>query len=95
MARYIKSTGKGTVGSSAVVTALEAFGDRSLLWISAMSDNSGVVYVRFGADPTNDGSDCDIELVAGSGIVLDVTCPADDVRVIGSTSGQKYRMFEA
>lgn len=95
MARYSKNSAAGTVGSSAVVTAFEANGDRARLWLYAMSGNSGSLYVRFGADPANDGSDCNIELTAGSGILYDANCPADDVRVIGSASGQKYRFEEA
>ena len=95
MARYIKNSSTGVVGSSAVLTAFEANGDRAVLWIYAMSGNSGSVYIRFGADPTNAGSDCEVELAAGSGILFDAHVPADDVRVIGSAAGQKYRAFEA
>ena len=95
MARYSKNSAAGTVGSSAVVTALEANGDRARLWLQAMPGNTGNLYIRYGADPASDGSDCNIALTAGSGVLFDAHCPADDIRVIGSQSGQEYRFEEA
>lgn len=95
MARYIKTSAQGTVGTGSADVAFQANGDRSCLWLQAMSGNSGSLYIRFGADPASDGSDCHIELTAGSGVVFDSHCVADDVRVIGSASGQEYRFFES
>lgn len=94
MARYTKNTATGTVGSSPVVTALEANGDRVRLWIYADSTNSGQLYVRWdGVDPTS--TSYHSELTAGSGILLDAAVPAGAVKVLGSASGQRYSIEEA
>ena len=94
MARYTKNTSTGTVGTSPVVTALDANGDRVRLWIYADSGNSGKVYVRWdGVDPTSTAYHS--ELTAGSGILLDAAVPAGAVKVLGSASGQRYSVEEA
>ena len=93
MARYTKNTATGTVGTSPVVTALAANGDRVRLWIYADSGNSGSVYVRWdGVDPTT--SAYHIELTAGSGILLDAAVPAGAVKVLGSAVSQRYSVEE-
>ena len=94
MARYTKNTATGTVGTSPVVTALEANGDRVRLWIYADSGNSGKVYVRWdGVDPTSTAYHS--KLTAGSGLLLDAAVPAGAVKVLGSASGQRYSVEEA
>ena len=94
MARYTKNTATGTVGTSPVVTALEANGDRVRLWIYADSGNSGSVYVRWdGVDPTSTAYH--IQLTAGSGILLDAAVPAGAVKVLGSAASQRYSVEEA
>lgn len=94
MARYTKNTATGTVGTSPVVTALEANGDRVRLWIYADSGNSGKVYVRWdGVDPTS--TEYHIELTAGSGILLDAAVPAGSVKVLGSAASQRFSVEEA
>ena len=94
MARYTKNTATGTVGTSPVVTALEANGDRVRLWLYADSGNSGKVYARWdGVDPTS--TEYHIELTAGSGLLLDAAVPAGSVKVLGSASGQRYSVEEA
>ena len=94
MARYTKNTATGTVGTSPVVTALAANGDRVRLWVYADSTNSGKVYVRWdGVDPTSTAYH--IELTAGSGLLLDAAVPAGAVKVLGSASGQRYSVEEA
>ena len=81
MARYTKNTATGTVGTSPVVTALEANGDRVRLWIYADSGNSGKVYVRWdGVDPTSTAYH--IELTAGSGLLLDAAVSAQESWVV-------------
>ena len=95
MARYLKTSAQGTVGTGSADLAFEANGDRVCLWLQALSSNTGKLYVRFGVDPASDGSDCDIELTPGSAVIFDSHCVADDVRVIGSASGQEYRFFES
>lgn len=94
MARYTKNTATGTVGTSPVVTALAANGDRVRLWIYADSGNSGKVYVRWdGVDPTSTAYH--IQLTAGSGILLDAAVPAGAVKVLGSAASQRYSVEEA
>ena len=94
MARNTKNTSTGTVGTSPVVTALDANGDRVRLWLYADSGNSGKVYVRWdGVDPTS--TEYHIELTAGSGLLLDAAVPAGSVKVLGSASGQRYSVEEA
>ena len=94
MARYTKNTATGTVGTSPVVTALAANGDRVRLWIYADSQNSGKVYVRWdGVDPTSTAYH--IELTAGSGLLLDAAVPAGAVKVLGSAASQRYSVEEA
>ena len=94
MARYTKNTATGTVGTSPVVTALAANGDRVRLWIYADSGNSGSVYVRWdGVDPTSTAYH--IQLTAGSGILLDAAVPAGAVKVLGSAASQRYSVEEA
>ena len=94
MARYTKNTATGTVGTSPVVTALDANGDRVRLWLYADSGNSGKVYVRWdGVDPTS--SAYHIERTAGAGILLVAAVPAGSVKGLGSASGQRYSVEEA
>ena len=94
MARYTKETATGTVGTSPVVTALDANGDRARLWIQADSQNAGIVYVRWdGVDPS--ATSYHLELTAGSGILLDTAVPAGAVKVIGSLASQRYSIEEA
>ena len=94
MARYTKETATGTVGTSPVVTALDANGDRARLWIQADSQNTGLVYVRWdGVDPS--ATSYHLELTAGSGILLDTAVPAGAVKVIGSAASQRYSVEEA
>ena len=94
MARYTKNTATGTVGTSPVVTALAANGDRVRLWIYADSGTSGKVYVRWdGVDPTSTAYHA--ELTAGSGILLDAAVPAGAVKVLGSAASQRYSVEEA
>jgi len=94
MARYTKTTSTGTVGTSPVVTALEANGDRARLWLYADSQNGGRIYVRWdGEDPTS--TSYHVELTAGSGFLLDAAVPAGAVKVVGSTSSLRYSIEEA
>ena len=94
MARYTKTTATGTVGTSPVVTALEANGDRVRLWMYADSANSGKIYVRWdGVDPTS--SSYHIELIAGAGLLLDAAVPAGSVKLLGSAASQRYSVEEA
>ena len=94
MARYTKETATGTVGTSPVVTALDANGDRARLWIQADSQNTGIVYVRWdGVDPS--ATSYHLELTAGSGILLDTAVPAGAVKVVGSAASQRYSVEEA
>jgi len=94
MARYTKNTATGTVGTSPVVTALAANGDRVRLWIYADSTNTGKIYVRWdGVDPTS--SSYHVELNAGEGILFDAAVPAGSVKLLGSASSQTYSVEEA
>ena len=94
MARYTKTTSTGTVGTSPVVTALDANGDRARLWLYADSANSGTIYVRWdGVDPTS--SSYHVELNRGEGILFDAAVPAGSVKLLGSASGQTYSVEEA
>jgi len=94
MARYTKTTSTGTVGTSPVVTALEANGDRARLWLYADSQNTGLLYLRWdGVDPTS--TSYHAELTAGSGILLDAAVPAGAVKVVGSAASQRYSVEEA
>jgi len=94
MARYTKTTATGTVGTSPVVTALEANGDRARLWLYADSGNTGSIYLRWdGVDPTS--SAYHAELTAGAGLLLDAAVPAGAVKLLGSASAQKYSVEEA
>jgi len=94
MARYTKTTATGTVGTSPVVTALEANGDRARLWLYADSQNTGLLYLRWdGVDPTS--TSYHAELTAGSGILLDAAVPAGAVKVVGSAASQRYSVEEA
>jgi len=94
MARYTKTTSTGTVGTSPVVTALDANGDRARLWLYADSQNTGLVYIRWdGVDPTSTAYHA--ELTAGSGLLLDAAVPAGAVKVVGSAASQRYSVEEA
>ena len=94
MARYTKTTSTGTVGTSPVVTALEANGDRARLWLYADSGNAGKLYIRWdGVDPTSTAYHA--ELTAGSGLLLDAAVPAGVVKVVASQSSQRYSIEEA
>ena len=94
MARYTKTTSTGTVGTSPVVTALDANGDRARLWLYADSQNTGLVYIRWdGVDPTSTAYRA--ELTAGSGLLLDAAVPAGAVKVVGSAASQRYSVEEA
>ena len=93
MARYTK-TSTGTVGTSPVVTALDANGDRARLWLYADSQNTGLIYLRWDSvDPTSTAYHA--ELTAGSGLLLDAAVPAGAVKIVASASGQKYSIEEA
>ncbi len=94
MARYTKTTSTGTVGTSPVVTALEANGDRARLWLYADSQNTGRIYVRWdGVDPTSTAYH--VELTAGAGFIYTDTVPAGAVKVVGSDASQRYSVEEA
>jgi hypothetical protein len=94
MARYTKTTATGTVGTSPVVTALEANGDRARLWLYADSQNTGKIYLRWdGVDPTSTAYH--VELTAGAGFLLDAAVPAGAVKLVGSDASQRYSIEEA
>ena len=94
MARYTKTTSTGTVGTSPVVTALEANGDRARLRLYADRQNTGTIYIRWdGVDPTSTAYH--VELTAGAGFLLDAAVPAGAVKVVGSAASQRYSVEEA